>query len=403
MKRKSVLGALAVMMLLSACAGETQTQQEEKTGQTEQQEEETITIADYQEKNHTDCSTPFAEDSEGYYFYNGDTERLCYYEKNENIIVPLCSKTDCDHSGTDCNAYIGGMSSQTLTLAGDRLYYVAQQGKEAAVFSTAADGTGGVEKAVTLCEVYGDSYGVTDGIFAKGYLYYVENEIDTEQDREYYNLYRIKVESDATPELLYQEKDENCNYNIVCYLKAEGDGIYFSNMVSMEEGYYGQIQRYDTKNGTVEVVFSYEDGNEYNGRYEVIGDDIYLLKVGGTVERYNCESKEKSVFYEDETGVETNCEIEFDGNYFYLDNCVEGFIKLNQRNRTINVRDTEGKLVETIALPGNSEEIYCAFDNGIIYEQLEEGEDGVCDTVYYADKKQIGTGSVTFEKCQPAQ
>ncbi len=399
MKRRSISGIFALMLALTAgCAGEA-----EMAGDTEKSQtaDDSTTIATYQDKHHADCSTPVAENEDGYYLYDGNAEQICYYERNEDIIVPLCSKTDCSHTVASCNAHVSGMSGTTLTLVGDKLYYVAQQGNEAGIYSTAADGTGGVEKIVTLCEVYGGSYGVTDGIFDRGYLYYVENEIDTEQDREYYNLYRIKVEGNAKPELLYQEKDESSIYNVLCYLKSEGDFIYFSNMVLVEDNYYGQIQRYNIGKGTVETVFSYEDGNTYNGRYEVLEDELYLVKTGGTVEIYDMETESLSEFYQDETNAETNCEIEFDGTYFYLDNGVEGFISMDQSNRQINVRDVDGKLVDSLELSGNMYEIYCAFENGIVYSAYEVGDDEEMHlNFYYADKSQIGSGKMEFTEVQ---
>ena len=81
-----------------------------------QNAEEYVANEDFQ--NYLDSYSSFVKTDNGYYFMNGLT--LNFYDTEKNEAYPVCNKTNCEHSGSDCPAYFSPL--QYLPMTGMHYY-----------------------------------------------------------------------------------------------------------------------------------------------------------------------------------------------------------------------------------------------------------------------------------------
>ncbi len=210
----------------------------------------------FAERQYGDSNDTFIETDAGYYYtayadmYTYvevlgrdalDTVYVLYYKDKENeIVLPLCNKPDCDHTNTDCISCVDGIIPETLSADDDYIYYVATE-KEYS------------EEAEDLISRYEDGES-SESLGVSQVTYYTN-----------INLYRIK--KDGT------EKD-------AVYTMGVSLNTYYLNA----DSYY--------KEGTVEISNMFViDGKLY---YAMVVSDEVSIRV------YDLSSKKENVLYSEE-------------------------------------------------------------------------------------------------------
>lgn len=138
-----------------------------------------------------------------YYFEQKETEYLMFFDIESGYAVPVCNKAECSHdSDSDCDAAFGkdGIRITYLWYYGDSLYSCAtknsKDGGDAEVFlyKISMDGS----KREKVCSLFYASDFEFVMSCHRGYVYTALNEMDNKV-----SLYRIKLEKNAEPELIY--------------------------------------------------------------------------------------------------------------------------------------------------------------------------------------------------------
>ena len=170
----------------------------------------------------------------GYYLINRRKNRLEYWDLQTDVIVPLCGKAECTHEDSDCNAHLeSGIDPRFLMYQKDGVYMVGDfwQGKEAvsALFREDLDG-GGWEIVTYMQNMRLTGENSYSGVIGNpkadhGWLYYVYNEPVGEGDY-IPALYRVKMEKNAEPELLFQESGEAYRFRMN-QVSVYGGKVYF--------------------------------------------------------------------------------------------------------------------------------------------------------------------------------
>ena len=349
--------------------------------------------------NFLSSNIAFSTSEDGYYILDWKLE---YFDWKSKSVVPVCNKTDCDHSDAQkCSAYACRGANEILYYE-DNIYYARSSYAEEGVMGVTLyrikkDGTQ-EEKMYDLyllSEKKANEIGFTsDMAIHRGYIYYEEVDYDLEKKQRISRLCRRKLEKKAEKEVLQEVQGDDAACSMV---RGYGDAVYFvvSHMSEDNETKTEDLCKYDIVSEKSEIVkeFLYENGNNTLFGYTVINGNIYY------------KEKEKIVWKEKETGKEytwfdmkeqkqdkiENCWLYGDREYLYL----EGIGALeDEREKALFVLDTDGKLVDKIPYgKKNVEQIdyHGADDNGLFFSWQENDK----MTIAYYDKEQLGKG--TFE------
>ncbi len=154
MKRRMMIGALAIVLLLSGCRGNTPTNTTGSDGTLGTLDTtpinstgpgETVQISaekNAQNKYHLLMGSTWFQEADN--FFCGRTFRsgefLQYYDKGSGISGVLCADPSCAHDSHDCGAYVG--SSQMLSYYDGSLYFIATDGTSTEEYLWKSDLTG---------------------------------------------------------------------------------------------------------------------------------------------------------------------------------------------------------------------------------------------------------------------
>lgn len=185
---------------------------------------ETVAFSDYkydQERMQIlSNGTPMAIAESGYYYIANNI--LHFYNINSDIDTALCSRVDCSHRDSICDAYVYTTSpwgdtvdyscnclDEMIAYYDDSLYLIERTADSDFYLCRYNSSFNNREKLSTLASVAGSQTAVSDvnvSIISQGYLYYFTSIYDPQYAQKDYMIMfqcnRIKLEKDAVPETL---------------------------------------------------------------------------------------------------------------------------------------------------------------------------------------------------------
>ena len=238
-------------------------------------------------------------ETETAYYYmksssSGVGDYLTYIDKNTMEPVLLCNRPDCKHDKEtdeekreECNAYFP--ASMVPYYSGDMLYFVQmkqwssedrENGSSGFAFELVKMKPDGTERQVLSEQTGNPSF----GFMHRGYYYYLAVLYTADGQSQQSGIYRVALQKNAKPELLYQAKNPFQITGITVY----GNGLYIlEDVLENLENYQSRCVRLDLLTKESEVVFEGRDGKTQcslddfcNGKLLYSTSDIEAEKNG---------------------------------------------------------------------------------------------------------------------------
>lgn len=347
-----------------------------------------------------------AED--GYYYiteniyHNGNSQSthsyfIDYYDMTSQTTVPLCSKLECQHKDSDCDAYISENNclGHMIWYYNGRLFMIERTDENDCLVSYDKEGRN-KENVCTLSDgeaVIGFKNSL-EGIACvnNGYLYYVV--YNSEND--YVNMKRVELKSNPTPQEIktISINPNTSSYNAFRLYPFENKVYIFENQYITASDITYSIYKYDVNENNISsiVEFKYGDmsnsyrGTIYNWNSNMVVDsdgNIYYVtlldgeKLPTTIgtgynktcilNKYNVSTRTNTELYVLEGTSDKICYPEsmiingYDGNYIYFYEFQNpSTIKKNSNlliedSNNLVVVNTGGSIVDKIHFTANTE------------------------------------------------
>lgn len=344
-------------------------------------------------QNYINAFSSFVKVDDGYYFIS-DT-MLFFYDVKEKEAYPVCNKANCEHSDSNCSAYLSplqfypGMSlyyyDNALYLVGHEddgpsrqqvyMYQISlenfKQKKAAYLF----DGTSGVSMVCTI---------------HRGYVYFAN--CTGQMDESTAALCRVKLgdTNENSVEKIFEFKAIGAD---IANLSAFGNNLFFntSSYEDKQGNGYKNILNYIN-------IHTLQTNQIPERKYSHFADQnkVYYCKDENTINYYDLE-KDKNVFF---CNIKGPCYISADSNYIYLDNLQSIIVnKTEKKDRKIFVYDKKGKLVTEIIPKSPKDNCFFGGDDIMIFEKVDEGETVVSDGAkgfYILEKSKLMSADKQF-------
>lgn len=312
--KKIAIFLLCAMLILSGCGADSINTAEAIEVNTAQDSPTYVEGEDYQGAVGIFGSTyahRFTEGKGGYY-YNiyGTASSLMFYDTNAGVSIPVCNQPNCSHEGSECNAFLGYLSSvEFIQYYDGNLYLFGHDGMDdgqVELYRVSADGsTRG--KIGTIFTVKGDSVTYNAAIH-RGYAYATLNGAGT--DKRTVEVHRLSLSGDGESEVVYTF-DESCGG--IAFLKAYGNYLYMEFCYYADEdgnGYTGDLYRMNIHTGETELLVT-------NCKYDFVANEEYLFyNRDSEVIAHDLETHEETVILNN--GYSNYMAL--DGNYLCCDN-----------------------------------------------------------------------------------
>ena len=356
-----------------------------------QNAEEYVANEDFQ--NYLDSYSSFVKTDNGYYFMNGLT--LNFYDTEKNEAYPVCNKTNCEHSGSDCPAYFSPL--QYIPMTGmhyyDNALYIlgfekkGESRRKNYIYRISLE-TLKHKKAAYMF----DSSEQLSIMYAmhRGYVYFVHGESPMKESTA--TLYRAKLgdTSDTAPEAIYTFSGIGAT---IFGLSAYGNNLFFMAADYEDEkgnGYKTTLHYMD--------IHTLETNQIPEREFSHIADEgkVYYEKDEKTVECYDLKTKETTFF----CNINGPCYISADSNYIYFDNRQKMHIEENFNDRKIYVYDKKGSFVTEIVPKNPTDACYFGGDDVMIFKEItvtgEVVESEGAKGYYVLDKSQLTSPDKQF-------
>lgn len=193
---------------------------------------------------------------------------IYFVDKQTGANGALCSKLECTHDSSDCNA--NAPMCMGLSVYNGRLWWIGVKSYDSnswEIFSSELDGTGRkAERDIDAFnykrDIIPDNYGYTTAVFHKGYLYlsYASSVVENGVPCEYIVVTRTPLSTNSETEEILYERAENSSSAAISLFTA-GNKIYF----------YTHVQHGQSSDKSDFKVYEYsEDG--LSELYSLIGD-----------------------------------------------------------------------------------------------------------------------------------
>ena len=331
---------------------------------------------------HSFASGQFLESAESYYMIHLD-ETGGYFiyvldKEHPKKWLPLCSRPDCSHNSSDCNANIS--NPVAIGLYNEHLYFCDEDRDSYQLWRMELDGSNH-EKVKDLYP-YTENIAGNVMIFHKGYLLY---ELQTVKDGQVTG-YELR----AAP--LDQDKD---GYEVI----VKADGMVSSGMYPREEMVYLYIRGEEktklcTYNLDTKEFSEVEEGVQEPVSITIDKDILTLSLRNKGVYRMNTalKTKEEVMAWEDpEEGV-----IYTDEDYIYSGKLNRVFAKDKEPGGSMRILDLNGNLIQEAELPEEVLYYTCSTSQHILFHTVTGYEWGL--PIYYINKSDIGKGELKFYK-----
>ena len=371
---KKMLSFITMVMFLVICSSCSGTK------------ENVVTDTSYDINMWPKWSADICRNKTGYYIAG---ESFIYTMENGTIMA-LCNKADCTHNDKNCNAYLENIQKQTIWYDGNKLYVVAGEIRGAYyVYEIETDGSGSKK----ICELFQTagikSFGITCN-YKDGYAYYILD-LQTTSDitRGIYSqkLYRLKLEADAEPELLYENEDKSVSTSFGrCYFYEDDMYVVVNKRTASGNGSTSVLYRYSIKE---DVMAPFLDKFVYY--YFVTKNTLYYTTDDG-IHQYILDKNEDALFYEDPA---FSSAMYFDGTYIYLDDSWYQAAQEEHSDKVnIYILNLEGKLCKKLSLDWGSDILY-GDGNSLVVKNVynpKEGSPYATSKYSFYDKGQIENG-----------
>lgn len=320
-----------------------------------------------------DCDNNFQQYSDPYicgdddalFFAFGDSSQLWFYDKATGISGLLCLKPECDHSGTDCNAYFNG---RELSLYDGKLYSLGRIDGGFEIISLNTDGTNRKTVLSLSDDIFGGmiSGGVADmrGMFHRGYFYACGTAHKVVDGIPINHAQAVAYPLGGGKGRMIYDNSELTSIKIQPY----GDFLYF---VAYSSDAF-KILRYSPNTDEVEILYS-DESSILPSRFWVIDDGI-LIGDNGT------DGKEAKVYKFDFESGKISLLFDFNADtdktyllYGFTDDYIVGG-NMTGIEYDLCLKDYDGKTVlETSLTPPNisdDEPLYtfpCGSDDEYLY------------------------------------
>lgn len=314
MKRVNIWGLIiTIALLLSGCSNDYyEVPVESKTEETVNNQFESY-IYDQERAQILSYNSHMAISDKGYYYISNNI--LHFYNVESTINSPMCSRVDCEHKDTECDAYVYSSSASgelsCNCLDGRVLYYeehlyLIERNTDSEFYLCRYNSNFNDKEVITRLASFEDEQSMVinanTGVIQEGYLYYYVSIVDKEYaQKDYMATFlckRVKLEKDAIPETLgefefpgdYAMKVGDSNG---LGILVAGDNVYFvaggtARYYTTNNPVQYRVTRYNSVSGAFECIWSYE-GNETK---DILGEDT------GTVTQFSGGNR----MYIDEAG-----------------------------------------------------------------------------------------------------
>lgn len=295
-------------------------------------------------------------------FFNDKNGILHYFDASSKEDVILCDKKDCQHSGSSCHGYIG--SSRGYVVSGEHIYTLNNNDSFDTLIESNIDYTNHKETVSLGKALAEQGYYISANSFlvSGDYLYYLAQVSNFDTGDSYYGIYGINIKTGKETTIADRKKSSS-DLNIVSVCGPEI--IYFTSY--LDEELSNQI--YGLEQETI-------DWEQWNKKFKE-----YEEQRTYSVYRYNIETGETTVFYENKT---TTLPLFANENSLYCMNyTIEETSYVADKYFTVDQKTQEEKDVtedeyykafrgytnsEKETITGGNEDlnIYCLVDSGYI-------------------------------------
>ena len=340
MKRKYLLGVLAVTLYLSACS------LNDSNVDNMLREFETIDLdisKEWDGINYSSYSSDYGESAQGFYYYDALKNTMMYISKDVDKAIPLCTKVECVHGAeiiekrikfpeytVDCNAVYEGNTG--IQIYNGKLY--ADISKEAgisrAIICAELDGTNRsevveniavrIEEEQTLPDKTGEVFMASVKWFIADDMIYTVKEVHVEDGtkilgRVYVDVYDLST-GEISKELFYKEYE--VEDLIPSYLYVDAEHIYIAMHMYVGEEMESSIQfmELDKNTGECKEINFGKDRN-YKG-YIYADDKIIFGKEEGDVYTLDIDGSEQMCIELEEDEKKIGMFYKKEGNYILL-------------------------------------------------------------------------------------
>jgi hypothetical protein len=344
-------------------------------------------------QNYISEMASFVKVNEGYYFTSDS--KLFYFDTKSYQAYPVCSKTNCDHSDANCQAYLSptkfypemsmyyydnalyllGHEDDGTSLQHIYMYQISlenfKQKKAAHLF----DGTNGIS---IVCALH------------RGYVYFANCTEQMEETTA--TLCRVKLGdlSENGVEKIFEFKGIDAS---IARLSAYGNNVFFNTSSYADT----QGNGYETTLNYINI-HTLESETIPERKYSHFAEDnkVYYCKDENTINYFNLNTEENEFFCD----VQGPCYISGDNNYIYLDNLQSIIVgKTEEKNRKIFVYDKSGNYITEITPKNPKDDCYFGGDDIMIFKEIIIGEtvtENGANGYYVLDKSQLTSSDKQF-------
>ncbi|MDF2539298.1 MAG: hypothetical protein K0S76_2319 [Herbinix sp.] len=363
------------------------------------------------------------ETEDGYFFYDQQSSRIMFYDKNSKTSVVFCNKPNCEHNGwsEECSAF----TFEFLNNYNGYLYSISDDQKRGPLnplekeeklqlkkvnYYLTRVKEDGTEKE-NICKLFTQYLELNESgeyvsalldhryTIHRGYFYQAFS--SQFKDESIIYIKRWNLDSDHTEEVLLSQKIDVKDRTIFG-LKGYGNYIYFVELTYSTDDFEdseSKLYRLHINTGEIEEIVV---GGNLIDYYISEGYLYYVLRPGNLIYKMNMETKETKLIIDnqDETYLPYVSNIILDGDYIYYQNLYHYLLSNEEYDKECRVYDLDGNLVDTIDMDGNctySDDILGVYNDKLIIAWANE-ENPLANYYYTLDKSQIGTGVHKVEK-----
>lgn len=236
---------------------------------------------------------------------------LTYFDKKTGSRGLLCSKPDCEHNSSECNAYID--KALGIQYYDGYIYVVTSASFE--LIKVSLDGTERESMGSLISKGSGSFISWT---IHRGYVYYYYIcDGSSTEDTYYINnsncIFRKSLDKDSEPECIIPMP--NMSEAIMC--KPIGTGSYVYMLIPNENEEIGMLYRYNIETGKLECFKEW--GDNISGMI-IRDNEIYYCEQIENENRsviycYNIETGEKNIFLETDNLI---VNLKYDNDFIYI-------------------------------------------------------------------------------------
>ena len=350
--------------------------------------------------SYLDCESIIVPSENGYYFIQSGM--FCFFDKETNKVVYVCSKPDCKHETIDenCDAYdITGLPQ--IYYYKNNIYSIKSKMDTDTNISTywlikkSEDGSE-QQDLFSFCQCISDEGVSLTSYVHRGYFYYAINS-NNESKKETVTLYRRALEPDAKEEVIYETQGYA---SALSGFQAHGNDLYIQEdgfAKANGEDVYCNIMKCNIHTKETKKIRE----NCY-GYFVKIKDKMYIIDAekNKIVQFSEDEEEEKEIYPIEDLEKSFITLFKTDGTYLYLykENEIEKDGK-TEKKRTLQIIDTEGNLVDTLKntdefIGGDDEYLFFKKDE-VEYSEKYLQEERV-EHIYYYKRSDIGSGDYSL-------